>query len=636
MPLVLFVLLVAKPDQMSAEENELNMAYDGRLMRRLLAYLWPYKRYVVASLLLTMLGGVLVVARPPLVKAAVDLYLLPDPTHVTEGYTLVIKQTAERFGFDGQTAGIAFISLLLLLANLTAMLVLYVESFVVQRMGQHVMYDLRNEIFARLQRLPLQFYDRNPVGRLMSRMTSDVEALNELFSAVVVSFFGDLTMLLYIVFWMFLLDWRLALVSLLILPPMAVLTIWFRLRSRNAFRSVRVHVARISTFLQERLTGMSVVQLFNREQSELQKLKELNHDYRKANVDAIFYNAVFFPAIDIIAAVGMALIIWYGGGQVLQGLVTLGTVIAFMQMAQMLYEPIGDMSERYNMLQSAMSASERIFQLLDEPVTVKSPEEPVQAGSVQGHIEFRNVWFAYQDEDWVLKNVSFVVQPGQSVAFVGHTGAGKTTITNLLLRFYEIQRGQILLDGIDIRNINPAELRARFSIVPQDVFLFSDDIASNIRLGNTNIRDEHLREAARQVNADGFINKLSHQYSTRLHERGAGISVGQKQLISFARALAFNPQVLILDEATSSIDTETEVLIHEALKRLMTGRTSIVIAHRLSTVQAVDNIVVLHKGEVRESGTHQGLLRQRGLYWLLYQLSLYQTPQDEFVESLSV
>ena len=620
---------------MSEEEDQLNKAYDGRLMRRLLGYLWPYKRYVLASLVLTMLGGVLVVARPPLVKAAIDLYLLPDPAHVTEGYTQVIKQAAERFGFGGQaSSGVAFISLLLLLANFAAMLVLYVEAFVVQRMGQHVMYDLRNEIFAHLQQLPLQFYDRHPVGRLMSRMTSDVEALNELFSAVVVSFFGDLTMLLYIVFWMFLLDWRLALVSLLILPPMAVLTIWFRLRSRNAFRSVRVHLARISTFLQERLTGMSVVQLFNREQSELQKFKEINRDYRKANVDAIFYNAVFFPAIDIIAAAGMALIIWYGGGQVLQGLVTLGTVIAFMQKAQMLYEPIGDMSERYNMLQSAMSASERIFQLLDEPVTMKSPT--VQAGPVQGHIEFRHVWFAYQNEEWVLKDVSFVVHPGQSVAFVGHTGAGKTTITNLLLRFYENQRGQILLDGIDIRNIDPAELRASFSIVPQDVFLFSEDISSNIRLGNTDISDEQLREAARQVNADGFINKLSSQYSTRLHERGAGISVGQKQLISFARALVFNPRVLILDEATSSIDTETEVLIHDAVKRLMTGRTSLVIAHRLSTVQAVDRIIVLHKGEVRESGTHQELLRQRGLYWLLYQLSLYQTPQDELVESIPV
>ena len=615
------------------DEDQLDKAYDARLMWRLLGYLRPYKRYVLAALVLTMLGGVLVVARPPLVKAAVDLYLLPDATHVTAGYTLVIKETAERFGFGDQaSSGVAFVSLLLLLANVAALLVLYGENFVLQRMGQHVMFDLRNQIFAHLQRLPLQFYDRHPVGRLMTRMTNDVEALNELFSAVVVSFFGDLTMLLYIVFWMFVLDWRLALVSLLILPPMAVMTVWFRLRSRTAFRSVRVQIARINTFLQERLTGMSVVQLFNREQGELQKFKGLNRDYRKANVDAIFYNAVFFPAIEIIAATGIALIIWYGGGRVLEGLVTLGTVIAFVQMAQMLYEPIGDMSERYNLFQSAMSAAERIFQLLDEPVTMKSSKGPRQLGGVRGHIEFRNVWFAYQDEDWVLKDVSFVVQPGQSVAFVGHTGAGKTTITNLLLRFYEFQRGQVLLDGIDIRDIDPAELRASFSVVPQDVFLFSEDIASNIRLGNSAISDEDLREAARQVNADGFINKLSSRYSTDLHERGAGISVGQKQLISFARALAFNPRVLILDEATSSIDTETEVLIHDAVKRLMAGRTSIVIAHRLSTVQGADNIIVLHKGQVRETGTHQELLRQRGLYWLLYQLSLYQSRQDELVE----
>lgn len=612
-------------------EDQLNKAYDARLMRRLLGYLWPYKRYVVASLVLTMLGGALVVAGPPLVKAAVDLYVLPDGTQVTSGYTLVIKQTAERFGFGGgASSGVAFVALLLLLANVTLLLVLYCENFVLQRMGQHVMFDLRNQIFAHLQHLPLQFYDRHPVGRLMTRMTNDVEALNELFSAVIVSFFGDLTMLLYIVFWMFVLDWRLALVSLLILPPMAVMTVWFRLRSRNAFRSVREQVARINTFLQERLTGMSVVQLFNREQSESQKFRDINRDYRKANVDAIFYNAVFFPAIEIIAASGIALIIWYGGGGVLQGLITLGTVIAFVQMAQMLYEPIGDMSERYNLLQSAMSAAERIFQLLDEPVATKPATKQLE--NVRGHIEFRNVWFAYHDEDWVLKDVSFVVQPGQSVAFVGHTGAGKTTITNLLLRFYEIQRGQVLLDGIDIRELDPAELRACFSVVPQDGFLFSDDISANIRLGNKAISDEQLREAARQVNADGFINKLSNRYSTDLHERGAGISVGQKQLISFARALAFDPRVLILDEATSSIDTETEVLIHDAVRRLMTGRTSIVIAHRLSTVQGADNIVVLHKGEVRETGTHQELLRQRGLYWLLYQLSLYQIRQDDLVE----
>ena len=622
---------------MDDEEDQLDKAYDGRMMRRLLRYLWPYKRFAIVALGLTMLGGPLVVAGPPLVKAAVDLYLLPDPAQPPEGYTLLIKEAAETFGFGAQASlGVGFIALLLLVANLLAMLVLYAEAFLLQRMGQHIMYDLRNEIFAKLQRLPLQFYDRNPVGRLMARLTSDVEALNELFSSVVIAFFGDMAMLLYIVFWMFLLDWRLALISLLMLPPMMALTIWFRLRSRTAFRAVRVHIARISTFLQEHLTGMSVVQLFNREESELNTFRGINRDYRKANLDAIFYSAVFFPAIEIIAAAGIALIIWYGGGQVLQGVVTLGTVIAFLQMAEMVFEPISDMSERYNVLQSAMSASERIFQLLDEPVTMEAPAEPRPIGRVRGHIEFRNVWFAYDDEDWVLKDVSFEVQPGESVAFVGHTGAGKTTITNLLLRFYEVQRGQVLLDGIDVREIDPAELRSSFSIVPQDVFLFSGDIESNIRLGDKTIGDERLRDAARQVNADGFINKLSSGYLTDLHERGAGISVGQKQLISFARALAFDPRVLILDEATSSIDTETEVLIHDALKRLMAGRTSLVIAHRLSTIQAVDNIIVLHKGEVRESGTHQELLRQRGLYWLLYQLSLYQANQEEPVASVSV
>ena len=609
---------------------------DTNLLRRLLVYLWPYKRYVIFALVLTMLGGPLVVAGPPLVKAAVDLYLLPDPSHPPEGYTLVIKQAAEMFGFGGRpSSGVAFIALALLAANLAALFVLYAESFLLQRMGQRIMFDLRNEIFAHLQRLPLQFYDRNPVGRLMTRLTSDVEALNELFSSVVIAFFGDMAMLLYIVFWMFLLDWRLALVSLLMLPPLIAVTIWFRLKSRSAFRTVRTHVARISTFLQERLTGMPVVQLFNREERELGTFKSINHDYRKANLDAIFYNAVFFPAVDIIVAAGIALIIWYGGGQVLHAALTLGTVIAFLQMAEMLYEPVGDMSERFNMLQAAMSASERIFELLDEPVTTKSPEQPASLTKVRGQIEFRNVWFAYDEEDWVLKDVSFVVQPAESVAFVGHTGAGKTTITNLLLRFYEVQRGQVLLDGVDVRDIEPAQLRSSFSIVPQDVFLFTEDISRNIRLGNETISDEQVRDAARQVNADGFINKLSRGYETELHERGAGISVGQKQLISFARALAFDPRVLILDEATSSIDTETEMLIHDAVKRLMAGRTSLVIAHRLSTVQAVDKIIVLHKGEVRESGTHQQLLRQRGLYWLLNQLSMYQTDHEELVEIAS-
>lgn len=619
------------------EEDELaGKAYDARLMRRLLGYLRPYKRHVLIALVLTMLGAPLALAGPPLVRAAFDLYLAPDPAQPPTGYTLVIKQMAEQFGYGDRAAdGLAFIALLFVVANLAAMIVLYAEAFVLQRIGQRIMYDLRNQIFAHLQHLPVRFYDRQPVGRLMTRLTSDVEALNELFSWVVITIFGDVMMILYIVVWMFQVNRRLALVSFLILPLIAALTIWFRLRSRAAYRRVRACTARIGTFLQERITGMSIVQLFNREDDELGTFKLINGAYRRANLKTVFYNAVFFPAVEVIAAVGIALIIWQGGGQVIQGVATLGTLIAFVQLAQLFYEPISDMSEKYNLLQSAMSASERIFQLLDEPIASVAVEKRVAVGKVRGHLEFRHVWFAYQDEEWVLRDVSFTIEPGESVAFVGHTGAGKTTITSLLLRFYELQRGQILLDGVDIRHIDLAELRSNFGVVLQDVFLFSGDIAGNIRLGNTSISDEQLYAAARQVNADGFINKLSRGYASHLHERGTGLSVGQKQLISFARALAFEPRVLIMDEATSSIDTETEHLLREAVQRSMRGRTSLIIAHRLSTVQSVDKIIVIHRGEVREIGTHQALLRARGLYWRLYRLSLQTPHQEALVENVS-
>jgi ATP-binding cassette subfamily B protein len=371
---------------------------------------------------------------------------------------------------------------------------------------------------------------------------------------------------------------------------------------------------------------MPVVQLFNREEKEKRNFDEINEAHRKANIDTIFYYAVFYPAVEIIGSIGIALIIWYGGGQVIQGVATIGTLVAFIQLARSFYEPISDISEKYNILQSAMASSERIFKLLDEPVTIKSPENPVRVGRAEGRIEFRNVWFAYKNEDWILKDVSFTVEPGERVAFVGRTGAGKTTITNLLLRFYDVQRGQILLDGIDVREMDLQELRANFSIVLQDVFLFSGDIASNIRLGNTNISDERLRAASREVHADDFIKRLPDEYHTELRERGAGLS---------ARALAFDPRVLILDEATSSIDTETEILIRDAVERLMEGRTSIVIAHRLSTIQSVDKIVVMHKGEIREVGTHQDLLAERGLYWRLYRLQFYQDAKRMLAESIA-
>ncbi len=616
------------------EEEVLGKAYDSRLMRRLMRYLWPYKWFALTSLVLTILTAPLALAGPPLTKAAIDLYL--DPRATATGFALFLKSIGDWLGFGGSKyEGIAFIAIVFLLASLLAFAVQYTMAIVMQKMGQYIMYDLRKEVFAHLQKLPVQFYDRNPVGRLMTRLTTDIDSLNEMFTAGVIVIFGDMAMILYIAIWMFTESWQLALVSFAILPLLAALTIWFRLGARSSFRQVRVRIARINAFLQEHITGMSVVQLFNREGKEMREFERINDAHRKANIDTIFYYAVFYPAVEIIGAIGVALIIWYGGGKVVQGAATIGTLVAFVQLARSFYEPISDISEKYNILQSAMASSERIFKLLDEPVTIRSPENPVRVGRARGRIEFRNVWFAYKDEDWILRDVSFAAEPGERVAFVGHTGAGKTTITNLLLRFYDIQRGQILLDDVDIREMDLEELRANFSIVLQDVFLFSGDIASNIRLGNEEISDERLRKAASEVHADTFINRLTDGYKTEIRERGAGLSVGQKQLISFARALAFDPRVLILDEATSSIDTETEILIRDAVERLMEGRTSLVIAHRLSTIQSVDKIVVMHKGEIREVGDHQELLARRGLYWRLYQLQFYQDFKRSFQESVA-
>ena len=619
------------------EEEILGKAYDTRLMRRLLRYLWPYKWYALVALVLTVLSAPLVLAGPPLIKAAIDLFMDPnrDPSKVA-GFTKFLKHAADASGFGGSPyQGLAFIALVYLLANIAAFAVQYTQAIVMQAMGQYIMYDLRKEIFAHLQRLPVQYYDHNPVGRLMTRLTTDVDALNEMFTAGVISIFGDVAMIFYIIIFMFQVNWRLALVSFAILPLLAALTTWFRLGARASFRAVRVRIARINAFLQEHITGMPVVQLFNREAKEMRQFDHINDAHRQANIDTIFFYAVFYPAVEIIGALGIGLIIWYGGGQVVRGVATIGTLVAFIQLARNFYEPISDISEKYNILQSAMASSERIFKLLDEPVTIKSPDQPVRLGRARGRIEFRNVWFAYKDEDWILKDVSFVAEPGERLAFVGHTGAGKTTITNLLLRFYDIQRGEILLDDVNIREMDLEELRANFSIVLQDVFLFSGDIASNIRLGNSKVSDEQLQHAAREVHAADFIERLPDGYHAELRERGAGLSVGQKQLISFARALAFDPRVLILDEATSSIDTETEILIRDAVERLMEGRTSLVVAHRLSTIQSVDKIIVMHKGEIREVGTHQDLLAERGFYWRLYQLQFYQDAKRMLSESLA-
>lgn len=595
------------------------------IMQRLAAYLWSYKWHAAVSLGLTLLTAPLLVAGPPLTRAAIDLFIAPDAANPPSGLALFLKQIAERLGFGSSPSkGIAFIALLFLLANITAFGLQYFRTLVSQTMGQYIMYDLRRDIFAHLQKLPVSFYDRNSVGRLMARLTGDVETLNDMFTVGIIAIVGDLALIVYIVIYMFQANWRLALISFAIIPLLAILTIWFRIGARAANRQTRTYVANLSAFLQEHISSMHIVQLFNREEEETQAFAHINEAHREASIKALFFNAVFYPAIEIIGAIGIALIIWYGGRQVLENIVTIGTLIAFIQLASMFYEPISDMSEKYNLLQTAMASSELIFELLDEPAMVNAPKNLQRAAPSGGRIEFRHVWFAYQDEDWVLKDVSFIVEPGSHLAIVGHTGAGKTTITNLLLRFYDIQRGEILIDDVDIREFDLEELRSNFSIVLQDVFLFSGDITGNISLDEAGIPQDQVHASASKVRADEFIRMLPNGYATKIHERGAGLSVGQKQLISFARALAFDRRVFILDEATSSIDTETELQIREAISRLMQRRTAIIVAHRLSTIQEADKIIVLHKGEVREVGAHQDLVRLHGLYWRLHQLQFLQ------------
>jgi ATP-binding cassette subfamily B protein len=489
------------------------------------------------------------------------------------------------------------------------------------------MYDLRREIFARLQRLEIAFYDRNPVGRLMTRVTSDVEVLNELFSSGVVTVFGDIFTLVLIVIAMMLMDWQLALVTLAVMPFVFLAAAIFRSRIRSAYRDIRVRLARINAFLQEHLSGMAVIQLFGREKDTSERFAGIDRDYLEAHLRSITYYALFFPIIELLTAISLATILVYGGGRLLDDAVTVGVIAAFLQYARRFFRPIQDLSEKYNMLQGAMASSERIFKLLDTPeaVTTQAAGRPVPADA-RGRIEFRDVWFAYRRReaddawDWVLRGISFVAEPGERIAIVGHTGAGKTSLISLLMRFYEPQKGEILFDGVPIRQIDAASLRQRMGLVLQDVFLFSRDVETNIRLGNTQIDRAVVRAAAERVGAAPFIDRLAAGYEQPVGERGTAISVGERQLLSFARALAFNPLVLILDEATSSVDSALEERIETALETLMHGRTALVIAHRLSTVQNADRILVLHHGEIVEQGSHQELLRRDGLYAQLYEL----------------
>jgi ATP-binding cassette subfamily B protein len=578
------------------EDDPVDKSYDRTLLRRLLRYLRPYWAPVLASFVLIVIMAGLDLVGPYLTKVAIDRY---------------IRQ--------GNAAGLDRVALLYLGALFLGFVVRFGQVFILQMTGQKVMMDLRREIYAHLQRLHVGFFDQNPVGRLMTRVTTDVDAVNELFTSGVVTVFGDLFTLFGIMGVMVAMNWKLALVTFSVIPLFFVVTNWFRAGSRATFREVRKWVARINAFLQENITGMPVVQLFRREARNREAFAAINRQHTDANLAQIFYYAVFYPAIELLAALATALIILYGGWRVIAGTLTLGALVAFIQYSERFWRPISDLSEKFNILQAAMASSERIFTLLDTEPKVVAPEKPVHLEKVRGRVGFEKVTFGYQPGTPVLQDIDFTVEPGKSVALVGATGAGKTSIISLLTRFYDVQQGRVTLDGVDVRALDPAQLRSSLALVLQDVHLFSGTIASNIRLGSA-IPDERVREAARAVHAHRFIEALPKGYETEVRERGATLSVGQKQLLSFARALAHDPRVLILDEATSSVDTETEGLIQDALKVLLQGRTAIVIAHRLSTIQHVDEILVLHKGRVRERGTHQELLAQRGLYWRLYQL----------------
>jgi len=578
------------------EDDPVDKSYDRTLLRRLLRYLRPYWAPVLASFLLIVVMAGLDLVGPYLTKVAIDRY---------------IRQ--------GNASGLDTIALLYLGSLLLAFVVRFGQVFILQMTGQKVMMDLRREIYAHLQRLHVGFFDQNPVGRLMTRVTTDVDAVNELFTSGVVTVFGDLFTLFGIMGVMVAMNWKLALVTFSVIPLFFVVTNWFRAGSRATFREVRKWVARINAFLQENITGMPVVQLFRREERNREAFAAINRQHTDANLAQIFYYAVFYPAIELLAALATALIILYGGWRVIAGTLTLGALVAFIQYSERFWRPISDLSEKFNILQAAMASSERIFTLLDTEPKVVAPHKPVHLETVRGRVGFENVTFGYQPGTPVLQDIDFTVEPGKSVALVGATGAGKTSIISLLTRFYDVDQGRVTLDGVDVRALDPAQLRSSLALVLQDVHLFSGTIASNIRLGSA-IPDERVKEAARAVHAHRFIEALPQGYATEVRERGATLSVGQKQLLSFARALAHDPRVLILDEATSSVDTETEALIQDALRVLLQGRTAIVIAHRLSTIQHVDEILVLHKGRVRERGTHQELLAQRGLYWRLYQL----------------
>ena len=627
-----------KPKQ--GDEEVLGKAYDGRLMRRLLTYLRPYKLQAGLSIGAILLKAGADIMGPYLTKVAIDTYM---SAHRPEHPSFLAKYLSPNPGTGvTELAGI-YMALLTL-----SYLLEFVQTYLMQWTGQKIMFDMRSQIFRHLQRMDIGFFDRNPVGRLVTRLTSDVDALNEMFTSGVFAIFEDVFVLLGIVFVMFQMSWWLALVTLSVIPIILLITRVFRKHVRDSYRRIRTAIARINAFTQEHVTGMTVVQLFNREDRAYDDFKAINNQHMVAFKDAILAYALYYPAVELLSSVAIALVIWVGGAGVIRNTLTIGILVAFIQYAQRFFRPIQDLSDKYNILQAAMAASERVFKLVDTEPEIYSPDSvDVRASAVPsdiaGRVEFRDVWFTYQklsdaqqaaisrgntaelnalssEIEWILKGVSFTIEPNQTAAIVGHTGAGKTTIISLMMRFYDVQHGQVLIDDLDVRRHDLTKLRQHFGVVLQDPFLFTGTIAENIRLGSNWITDLQLKDAAEQVNLADFIATLPHGYNEALRERGAGLSTGQKQLINFARALAHAPRILILDEATSSVDTETELRVRSALDRLVTGRTSVLIAHRLSTVQRADVILVMHKGQLRESGSHQELLTKRGLYWKLYQL----------------
>jgi ATP-binding cassette subfamily B multidrug efflux pump len=606
------------------EEEALGKAYDSRLMRRLLTYMRPYRKVVAVSLVLLFFNSLFQIVGPLLTKLAIDRYLVPT------GKPFWAPLDA-RLAADPWT-GLSQISFIYLLSILGGLVCDFGETYLMQWTGQKAMFDLRRQLMAKLQSLDLSFYDHNPVGRLVTRVTTDVDVLNELFSSGLVMIVGDVLMLSFVVLAMLKLSPGMTGLLLGVMPFVILVTILFRRSVKQSYRRIRIAVAKINSYLQEHINGIAVLQLFNREQISRREFDRINRDHMDAYKDSITAYGWFYPCVEFLSMLALALLLAYGGFRIRSGALTLGVLVTFFQYGLRFFRPIQDLSEKYNILQGAMAASERIFKLIDTPIAIQSPVQPMTFPSAPAAIEFDHVWFAYKDEDWVLRDVSFRIDPGETIAVVGHTGAGKTTLTSLLLRFYDVQRGAIRIGGVNIREFALEDLRRNFGVVLQDPHLFTGSIASNIRLGTETISHEQILYATERVNLLDFVQGLPEGFEQPVRERGNGFSTGQKQLISFARALAHDPRFLILDEATSSVDTETELRVRDALNHLVEGRTSIVIAHRLSTIQRADRIVVMHKGQVREMGTHQELLALRGIYWKLFQL---QYKEQDFRSPVS-